>query len=269
MSLSSAAAGIPVVSPIGLALATGLIGLTLILMTREQLPLRRSLAISAGRAMIQLIALGFVLEWFFKANHWGWVIGLLMVMLMVAAHAGWLRLKTLHYRNQLPLALFSSLLVSTAITVGWVTQVVLNVHPWYHPYSFIPLAGMMIGNSLNSSILALDRFNNDCQQNVRVIEAKLCLGASVEQATHQAKIHALTTALTPTINTMAISGIVSIPGITTGQLLGGQSPLPAVFYQVVVMFMLVTTVMITSVLLIRWARQQTLNDLGQWRSIDS
>jgi putative ABC transport system permease protein len=187
-------------------------------------------------------------------------------MLMVAAHAGWMRLKTLSYRNQLPVAIFSSLLVSTAITLGWVTQVVLDVHPWYHPYSFIPLAGMTIGNSLNASILALERFNNDCQQNVRVIEAKLCLGASVEQATHSAYIHAMITAFTPTLNTMAISGIVSIPGITTGQLLGGQSPLPAVFYQLVVMFMLVATVMISTTLLLRWARHQTLNDLGQWRT---
>jgi len=115
---------------------------------------------------------------------------------------------------------------------------IVNVHPWYEAQYAIPLLGMVLGNILNGISLSLDRFMEGIVRERALIETDLALGASRWEAAHDLVTEALRTGMIPTVNSMMVMGIVSLPGMMTGQLLAGVAPAAAVRYQVVIMFMI-------------------------------
>jgi putative ABC transport system permease protein len=126
-----------------------------------------------------------------------------------------------------------------ALVTGFATLGVLRVEPWYEAQYLIPLLGMVLGNILNGISLALDRFMEGVATQRRLIEAELALGASRWEAAHELVRASLRTGMIPTINSMMVMGVVSLPGMMTGQILAGAPPAEAVKYQVLIFLLIV------------------------------
>jgi putative ABC transport system permease protein len=213
----------------GFVLVTGAIALWM------QLGVTKDLAIATVRTYVQLLLLGLVLRWAFAADRWWWVIGILAIMTVAAARI------ILKRAPDAPSGLFLAAVTSmavTGITVTFaVTGLVIGAEPWYSPRYVIPIAGMVLGNSMTGIALSLERVFADLDARAGEIRAMTALGASPWEAAHPSVRAALRAGLIPAINSMAAAGIVFIPGMMTGQILAGADPLEATKYQIVVMLM--------------------------------
>jgi putative ABC transport system permease protein len=174
-----------------------------------------------ARMLLQLVLIGYLLVYIFEARHYGLILAVLGVMVLAAS---WIALRTsaLPKRHLYGLALVSVLLGGGSVLL-FVTQVVLGLTPWYEPRYMIPLAGMIFASSMNSLSLAAERF-----------EAEIRHGESYDRA----RSTAFRSALIPITNSLYAVGLVSLPGMMTGQILAGTSPLVAVRYQILVMCMM-------------------------------
>ena len=176
---------------------------------------------AVGRMLIQLLLIGYVLTYIFQTNSTYIVITVLSLMLGVAS---WIALRTISVpRKKLYLSSVSAIVLGGGGVLLLITQWVLVLSPWYSATMIIPLAGMIFANCMNSISLAGER-----------LEAEIKNGLSYDKA----KIIALRAALIPIINSLLAVGLVSLPGMMTGQILSGVSPLIAVRYQVMVMCMI-------------------------------
>ena len=128
--------------------------------------------------------------------------------------------------------------VSAFATSIFALIVVVGNEPWYAPQYAIPLLGMMLGNTMNGVALGLDRLTQSVWQQRTSIEAKLALGYEWRAAIRDIVRDSVRVGLMPIINAMAAAGIVSLPGMMTGQILAGTAPLEAVKYQIMIMFMI-------------------------------
>ena len=212
-----------------LVFVAGLISVTL------QLKLERQLALAALRTVVQLLAIGYVLRWVFAVEHLSVVLGIALVMIFAASHSAVRRPERM-YRG----VTWRALVILCAVgllTTTTVTGLVIGAQPWYRPQYFIPLLGMILGNSLNGVSLSLDSLLESLTQRRERIEMELAHGATRWEAAREHVAAAVRRGLIPIINTMMVVGIVSLPGMMTGQILAGADPLEAVKYQIVVMFM--------------------------------
>jgi putative ABC transport system permease protein len=144
-----------------------------------------------------------------------------------------------------------SILVGAGVTIFVVTEVVLRISPWYNPRYLIPLAGMIIGNAMNSATLGAERFRSELRLRRNEVETLLSLGFDVRKAASGAKKSAISAALLPTLNSMMVVGLVSLPGMMTGQIVSGTSPLIAIRYQIIVMLMISAAVMLSSFVMVK------------------
>jgi len=173
------------------------------------------------RMLVQLLLIGYVLVFIFDTDHPGVVLGVLFVMIAIAS---WIALRPLgRYQPRLYLRAMIAISVGGLLTLALVSQLVIDVQPWFSPQYVIPLAGMIFAGSMNAVSLAAER-----------LYAEMDRGASYEEAR---KI-AFQTCLIPIINSLFAVGLVALPGMMTGQILSGVSPLVAAKYQIVVMTML-------------------------------
>lgn len=201
-----------------------------------QLGLGKRLAWAAARMVVQLLAVGLVLEWVFRRAAGGWVLLLLLSMLVNAAGAAVQRSE-----QRFPGVWSTALIavsVSAVVATFPVTTLVLNVEPWYAPRYVIPLLGMVLGNTLTGIALVLDRTSADLRDRRAEVEARLSLGASAWEATRPILTGAIRSGMVPILNSMSVAGIVSLPGMMTGQILAGVRPVDAVQYQIMIMFMI-------------------------------
>jgi len=217
-----------------LVVAAGVVSLVL------RLGIERRLAISAVRTVVQLGLLGLILERVFSLRHPLVIMGILVVMTIFAAREAASRTSKV-YRG-IMLDAWLAMAVSCFVVGGVVTQVVVGVEPWYEPQYVIPLIGMILGNSLTGIALGLDRFLDHLSTRHAEIELRLAFGATRREALAAPLRDAVRTGMVPIINAMAAAGIVSLPGMMTGQILAGAPPLQAVAYQIVVMFMIAAAV---------------------------
>ncbi|RUM53496.1 MAG: ABC transporter permease [Methylococcus sp.] len=173
------------------------------------------------RMMTQLLLVGNVLVYMFRSDSPWMVLLVLSVMVLVSS---WITLRTVRSRRR---ALYGKALLSILIggttTLVLVTQVVLSLQPWYLPHYLIPLAGMIFSGVMNSVSLAAERLAAEMSKGMDYLEARR---------------HALNASLIPITNSLFGVGLVSLPGMMTGQILAGVSPLVAVNYQVMVMLMI-------------------------------
>jgi len=159
----------------------------------------------------------------------------------------------------------TALTVSTAATLAYVIGVVVQVRPWWEPQYIIPIAGMILGNSMTSAALAGDRLQGDLRARADEVEARLALGFSGREAVQPMVRAALRAAMIPTVNGMMTVGLVQLPGMMTGQILAGSSPLVAIRYQMVVVFMLAAATALGSLLFVRLAAGRYLTPAHQLR----
>ncbi len=201
-----------------------------------QLELERRLLLAAACTIVQLLLIGLVLEWVFRVDRWYVVLAMMTIMTVIAGVAAIQRTDVRYpgiWMRSVAATWASSWLVA-AIALGAIVQ----VRPWYTPQYAIPLLGMILGNTLNGVSLGLDRLGGELSGKRDQVEAMLALGATRWEAARGPIRQAVRTGLIPTINAMMVVGIVSLPGMMTGQLLAGTSPVEAVKYQVVIMFLI-------------------------------
>lgn len=174
-----------------------------------------------GRMLLQLLVIGYALAYIFETEHPGVVLGVLTVMLGAAA---WISLNSVvaQRRSWLLKAALAIGIVGLGV-LGVVTQFVLDIEPWFAPNYMIPLAGMIFANTMNAVSLAAERFQSESER-----------GLDYDSARRKA----FKAAMIPVVNSLLAVGLVSLPGMMTGQILSGVSPLIAARYQIVVMSML-------------------------------
>jgi len=203
-----------------LALAFIPVIIVIVVIWRWQLDYKHSIY-AVGRMLIQLLLIGYVLTYIFQTNSTYIVITALSLMLGVAS---WIALRTISIpRKNLYLSSITAIVLGGGGVLLLITQYVLVLSPWYSATMMIPLAGMIFANCMNSISLAGER-----------LESEINNGKPYDKA----KIIALRTALIPITNSLLAVGLVSLPGMMTGQILSGVSPLIAVRYQVMVMCMI-------------------------------
>jgi putative ABC transport system permease protein len=140
---------------------------------------------------------------------------------------------------------------------------IIQVQPWYDPQYFIPLLGMVLGNTLTGISLGLDRFMESLVNQRQKIETLLALGATRWEATHEEVKAAIKTGMIPMINSMMVMGIVSLPGMMTGQILAGANPLDAVRYQIIIIFAIASATALGTLGVVLLAWQALLNSSHQ------
>ncbi|MEP1094842.1 MAG: ABC transporter permease [Cyclobacteriaceae bacterium] len=183
------------------------------------------------RMLLQLLLVGYLLTFIFNADQSWIVLAVLTVMLLAAS---WIALRTIKIpRKELYLKCFGAIVIGGGLILVLVTQGVLNLKPWYLPSYMIPLAGMIFANAMNSISLAGERLQAELDRNLSY---------------DKARIIALQAALIPITNSLFAVGLVSLPGMMTGQILSGVSPFIAARYQIMVMCMMFGSAGISSAL---------------------
>jgi len=201
------------------------------------------------RMFVQLLAVGYLLHLVFAIKSAFPVLLILAVMLGFAV-------QTIGARVQAKIPNFYRI-VGTAILFGcggmtfFFCTLVIGLKPWYDPRYLIPLAGMVIGNSMTGASLAAERLTAEFRERREEIETALCLGSSVQVAAEPAVSSAFRAALIPSVNAMAAMGLVFLPGMMTGQILSGTQPLVAVKYQIAIMCVITGSVALTTSLILR------------------
>lgn len=238
------------VSWLDLSLAFGLILIAIGISRWQKLGLGRDFVVGAVRTVVQLALVGYVLVYIFALDRWYLVIAALLFMLAVATHTAVDRQER---SNRVLLGITATaMLLGSGLTLVYVGAVVVRMEPWYNPRYLIPLFGMIVGNAMNAAALAAERLRSEMAGRRAEVEAYLALGASTERASRDPVRHSLLASLIPTVNGLMVVGLVSIPGMMTGQIIAGSSPLTAFRYQIVVMFMLASSVAITATVVTLW-----------------
>jgi putative ABC transport system permease protein len=203
-----------------------------------RLGLVRSMSVAAIRSVIQLLLIGSILEILFRHVHLGWLAVLTTIMLMVAGHEAQARQqRSLRGWWGFGIGTGAMFLSSFMVTIAALT-VILGASPWYAPQYAIPLLGMLLGNTMNGVAISLDRLTQTAWEQREVIEARLLVGQSWQEAICELRQHSIRSGLIPIINAMASAGIVSLPGMMTGQILAGAPPDEAVKYQIMILFLI-------------------------------
>jgi putative ABC transport system permease protein len=234
--------------PLQLAIASLLVVAAGVVSILLRLGVERRLAVAALRTIIQLGLLGLILERVFAVRNPVLVVALLLLMTVFAAREAVGR-SSRRYRGILIDAWLT--MAATCLTVGGVvTHFVVGVEPWWEPQYVIPLLGMILGNSLTGISLCLDRFLDFLETRSAEVELRIAFGATRREALSEPLKEAVRTGMIPIINSMAAAGIVSLPGMMTGQILAGSPPMQAVAYQIVVMFMIAAAVALGAMMVV-------------------
>jgi putative ABC transport system permease protein len=225
-------------SPTDLGIAALLVLVLAALSWRMQLGLAGIMLINAVRTVVQLLLIGLVLKALFAHIDLLWVSGIALVMLLAAGREVMARQ---HRRFTgwwgFGMGTGAMFISSFAIAVFALTTII-GTEPWYTPQYAVPLLGMLLGNTMSGIALALDRLTTTAWQQRTVIEQRLMLGATRTEAIAQIRREAMRSGMMHIINAMAAAGLVSLPGMMTGQILAGSPPLEAVKYQILIMFLI-------------------------------
>jgi len=224
--------------PLDLSIAASLvivdIGLSIVLRLR----LHRQIAIAAARMVVQLVMIGYVLKFVFALNSPIATAVIVMLMVLVAAREVAARpdRSLIHGQNYL-IGLVS---VAGAATLASVFALITAIRPdpWFDPHYAIPLVGIILGSVLNAGSIALDGVLSGVEAAQSGIEARLMLGHSYWAAMASLIRGSIRRGMLPIINQMSAAGIITLPGIMTGQILAGLDPIEAVKYQILLMFLL-------------------------------
>ena len=196
----------------------------------------KSLIIAAIRTAVQLAIIGVVLEALFSVGTFGWVALMGVVMVLLAGREVMTRQRR-RLRGGWAFGIGTSAMFVSAFAIAIMAlTLVISPDPWYEPQYAIPLLGMMLGNTMNGIALSLDRLTDTVWRQRADIEGRLMLGEHWSSAISDIRREAMRSGMIPTINMLAAAGIVSLPGMMTGQILAGTAPALAVKYQILLMF---------------------------------
>jgi len=208
-----------------------------------RLGLEKDITIATVRSIIQLLIIGYVLQLIFKADSYIYI-GLMVIFMIIVA--------TLNARKKgKGIKGITWKIALTLVVVEVVTQGILlglKIVP-ATPQYIIPISGMMIGNAMVISVLFLNRFKAELEANEDQIELILSLGGTPKQAVHKHLIDSIKASMIPTIEAQKTIGLVQLPGMMSGQIIGGANPVVAVQFQILIIFALLTCATLSSIIL--------------------
>lgn len=220
-----------------LCLASLLIVILAALSFRFRLGLERQIVVAAIRTFVQLIMVGYILRFVFMQANVVWVASISIIMLLLGG-------KEIRDRQRTKLkgwwsfgvgtsAMFLSSFLLMIVTLNFI----INIEPWYTAQYSLPILGILLGNTMTGIALSLNYLVDVTLQQKAIIEQRLFLGQTRSHVMSQICKDAIRIGMIPRINAMATAGIVSLPGMMTGQILAGNAPVEAVKYQILVMFL--------------------------------
>lgn len=213
------------ISNAGLLLTGVLLIIAAVISVFMRLGLVKTLMWGSFRCVVQLGIMGYALAWLFSVDHPALVIGLIALMCAVAAQTATRR--TPNVSNFPSLIAFVSLAASTYFVLIIVAALIIKAEPWYTARIVIPIAGMILGNAVNGIALSIDRLYAEVKLRRHEVEALLSLGATPWESVQDSVRQAVRAGMTPIVNSLMVVGLVSIPGMMTGQILGGADPAEA------------------------------------------
>lgn len=248
-----------------LAIAALLIVLAAITSVLLRLDIGKALIVSASRAMIQLLLIGLVLKILFQHDEPVWIALICTVMLAVATReiTARQRFHLIGYRKHFLNGV--SLFITSFTLAVFASLVIIQNEPWYSPQYAIPLLGMLLGNTMNGIALSMDRLNQAFNDQREVIEQRLALGESYLAATQQVRKDSARSGMMPIINAMTTAGLVNLPGMMTGQILGGVPPSEAVKYQILILFLIAASTVLGVILSISLGTRQLFDNRERLR----
>lgn len=220
-----------------LVVAAALVALNGAISFAYKLKLEKSLAIACVRMIVQLTAIALVLKFIFTQSSPLWTV-LFAIMMAVGAGAEIIMRQERPFRSWAAKLLGSSPAFLAGLMTTFLALAVIQPSPWYAPRFLLPILGMLAGNALSGVSLVLDAMTAGAARERATIEARLALGATRYEAFEHLLRRALKTGLMPILNSMAAAGIVSLPGMMTGQILAGIDPVEAAKYQILIMFLI-------------------------------
>lgn len=223
----------------------------------------RSMLIAVLRMVVQLILIGVFLKYLFIWNSAFLNIAWIIVMIAVATFNVTNKIK-LNF-NVFIFPTFIAFIVSTLCVLLYITTFVLRLESIVDARFFVVIGGMLLGNSLRGNIIGIDNFYSLLRRNTHRYQYRLAAGATILEALFPYLQNSLQSALQPTIATMATMGIVFLPGMMTGQILGGLSPMIAIKYQIVIMIAIFTSTTIAVNLTILFTLRTCFNRYGVLR----
>ncbi|RAI83343.1 iron export ABC transporter permease subunit FetB [Macrococcoides caseolyticum subsp. hominis] len=223
-----------------------------------KLGLEKDVIIAAVRSTIQLMIVGYILTFVFDGNHPIYMF--LMILLMIVAATQNIIKKGQGIKG-ITWKIVLTLIVVEVLTIGILTG--FRIIP-FEPRYVIPISGMMIGNAMVLSLLFLNRFLSELDQNDEQIELILSLGGTPKQAIHRVLMTSIKNSMIPTIESTKTMGLVQLPGMMSGQIIGGADPLIAAQLQLLIIFLLMTAATLSSVLVGFLSYPTLFNDREQY-----
>ncbi len=222
-----------------LAWAFGLIAISMGLLQWQRVGIGGQMALAAARSILQLLVMGFGLQVIWQLDNPLVTVGGICLMAIATTIATSNRIGD-RVKGLLPIvggAIFTGLIVA----VGYTMIVVIRPSSWHQPQYLLACAGICLGYLLNNTAVAGERLITEIDRHQAEIETRLSLGATSAQAIASYRQIAIKSALLPTIDTLMVAGLVTIPGFLTGELLTNIQPVNAAGYQIVVMFMVMAS----------------------------
>ncbi|MCX7747316.1 MAG: iron export ABC transporter permease subunit FetB [Clostridia bacterium] len=236
--------------------------LLLIIVRLRGIPREKEILISTVRMTLQLILTGYILAFIFKNSHPAYTIIIITGMEAFAIYNIYKRSKV-SLSKEIKQVIAFSMLAGTLVCLLYFILIVIGIKPWYDPMYFIPIAGMIVGNSMTGISLGVSRLIEGMETQKHLIEGALMLGAEPKFAAKQIVNNAFDSAILPTINSMVGMGIIFLPGMMTGQILAGISPVVAIGYQIAIMLGILGSVSLTVILFLQLGYKTFFNHRGQ------
>jgi putative ABC transport system permease protein len=244
-----------------LALFFSLLVIPLAISRVYQLRISKEILLSVGRMTLQLLLVGVYLEYLFTLNSL--MINIVWIALMMLIGASAIISKARLPRKPLVMPIVIGLLLGLLPVLSIITLIIIQPTPLYNAQYLVPLAGMLLGNSISGNIVSLQSFFSALEERRGEYEAAISLGASKEYATLPFVREAIQRSLAPTLATMTTSGLVTLPGMMTGQILGGASPIVAIKYQIMIMVAIFVMLSISVTLSLRLTVRNCINNQGR------
>lgn len=225
----------------------------------------KEVLIASIRMTLQLILVGYVLVYLFESMNPFLTILVLLIMESFAIYNIFQR-SNRPLTNRLKKVVALSMVFGTLSSLLFFLFVVIQISPWYDPQYFIPIAGMLIGNSMTGISLGVNRLLEGMNERKALVESALMLGATPKKAAKEVVDSAFDSAILPTINSMMGMGIVFLPGMMTGQILSGVSPTTAIAYQIAIMLGILGSVSLTVIIFVQLGSQSFFNDRDQLKT---
>ena len=216
----------------------------------------RTLLWSACRALLQLCAMGFIMEYVIRSNN-PWLVLLLVAFMLIAA-----------VPKGLAGPVFLSLVVTMLIMISLVTELIIRPQPWYAPQLVVPLTGMLLGNTVSALAVGLSRFFESMKERRDEVDTLLALGATTWEAARPSIVSSIRLGLLPTTASLASAGIVTVPGMMAGQIIAGGNPIDAAKYQFMILATIAALTLLADSIIMLMVYKRCFTALDQYQPVN-